>query len=78
MGYVENVVNRCLSYNDEMEWFEYKRGNVVSSTKDIGEYISALSNGAVMSGEPFGYLIWGIHNQTHEITGTNFNYTKCP
>ena len=73
MGYVENIVNRCRSYEDETEWFEYKKDTAISKADDIGPYISALSNGAVMSGEPNGYLIWGIHNKTHEIVGTKFN-----
>lgn len=76
MGYVADVIKRCLSYDDEMEWFEYKRGNAVSGVDEIGEYISALSNGAVMNGEPYGYLIWGVHNETHQMTGTDFKYTK--
>ena len=37
MGYVADVTKRCLSYDDEMEWFEYKKGNAVSSVDDIGE-----------------------------------------
>ena len=29
-----------------------------------------------MRGEPFGYLIWGIHNKTHEFVGTSFVYDR--
>ena len=29
-----------------------------------------------MSGEPFGYLIWGIHNETHDFTDTSFQYKR--
>lgn len=29
-----------------------------------------------MAGEPFGYLIWGVHDKTHEFTNTKFNYKK--
>lgn len=75
MGYVSEVVRRCLSYPDETEWFEFKKGSV-TTIDDIGEYISALSNGAAMKGEPYGYVIWGIDNYTHEIVGTDFNYTR--
>lgn len=74
MGYVAEIIERCRSLGDETEWFEYKQDNAVSNADDIGEYISALSNGAAMQGESFGYLIWGIHNNTHELTGTTFNY----
>ncbi|MBO5534990.1 MAG: putative DNA binding domain-containing protein [Clostridia bacterium] len=74
MSEVIDVVNRCLSYGDEPEWFEYK--DSLFKPDDIGEYISALSNAAVMAGEPFGYLIWGIDNSTHAFTNTGFNYQK--
>lgn len=76
MGYVADVLNRCRSYKDELEWFEYKRDTAVSSAENIGEYISCLSNAAVMNGESFGLLFWGIDNITHELVGTKFNYTK--
>lgn len=75
MGYVSEVVRRCLSYPDETEWFEFKKG-AVTTIDDIGEYISALSNGAAIKGEPYGYIIWGIDNSSHEIVGTDFNYTR--
>ena len=29
-----------------------------------------------MNGEAYGFLIWGVHNETHELTGTDFKYTK--
>lgn len=74
MSIVTTVINRCLSYEDETEWFEYKDN--LFKPDDIGEYISALSNGAAMAGEPYGYLIWGIHNKTHEFTDTKFNFQK--
>ena len=76
MSLVTEVLKRCLSYGEETEWFEYKQGTAVSKPDEIGEYISALSNGAAMSGEPFGYMFWGVHNKTHELTGTKFNYQR--
>ena len=76
MGYVADIVNRCLSLGDETEWFEYKDNLAVSDADAIGEYISALSNGAAMTGESFGYLIWGIHDKTHGYTNTTLNYQK--
>ena len=74
MSYVTDIVNRCLSYGDEAEWFEFK--DSLYKPDDIGEYISALSNAAIMAGEAFGYLIWGIDNKTHELTDTKFNFQK--
>ncbi len=74
MSEVSEIVNRCISHGDEAEWFEFKEN--LNKPDDIGEYISALSNAAVMAREPFGYLIWGVHNKTHEFTDTKFNYNK--
>lgn len=62
----------------ECEWVEFKKN--YANPKDIGEYISALSNSACICNQQFGYLIFGIDNDTHEIVGTNFrpeNEKQC-
>ena len=69
-----DVVKKCLSLGDEHEWFEFK--DSLFDPDEIGEYVSALSNAALTAGEPYGYLIWGIDNKTHELTNTKFNYQK--
>src|SRR6185312_8256254 len=43
---------------------------------DIGEYISALSNGASLQSQPYGYLVFGIDDTTIQPVGTNFRPTK--
>ncbi|MEZ5069574.1 MAG: putative DNA binding domain-containing protein [Bacteroidales bacterium] len=53
----------------ETEWIEFKTNN----SQDIGEYISALSNSACIHDENFGYLVFGIADQSHEIVGTTFS-----
>lgn len=63
-----------ISYPTEREWFEFKENWY--EAKGIGEYISSLSNAAALFGEKFGYLVWGVNDKTHEIVGTNFDYTK--
>ncbi|MBQ8159659.1 MAG: putative DNA binding domain-containing protein, partial [Clostridia bacterium] len=73
---VKEILNRCLSFDCEQEWFEFKQGTAVSKPDEIGIYISALSNAAVLANQPEAYLIWGVHNETHELTGTKFNYQK--
>ncbi|WP_373604441.1 RNA-binding domain-containing protein [Succinivibrio dextrinosolvens] len=60
-----------MERESEEEWFEFKENWY--SSKDIGDYISSLSNAAAMSGKEYGYLIWGVNNDTHELTGTTFN-----
>lgn len=74
MSNVVEIVKRCLSHEYEQEWFDFK--DSWYELDEIGQYISALSNAAVMAGEPFGYLIWGIRDDTHEFTNTKFRYKR--
>ena len=70
-GLIE-IIKDCLSYDDELEWVEYKENKFVAN--EVGEYISALSNSAAILGKPFAYIIWGINNRNHDIVGTTINY----
>ena len=72
MRTVAEIVADCTSYSEEQNWFEFKDGWY--EPDGIGEYISALSNSAAMLGREEGYLIWGIHNDTHAYTNTKLNY----
>lgn len=69
--YYRSLVNRLRKLPVETEWVEYKGNNI--DPQMIGEYISALSNSAALVGKEKGYLLWGIDDSTHEITGTSFN-----
>lgn len=42
----------------------------------MGQYNSALSNSAVIAGRKFGYFVWGIDDESHEIVATFFNCNK--
>lgn len=54
----------------ESEWVEFKLN--FHSGEEIGERISALSNGGCIHGQPMGYLIFGVEDKTHVINGTTF------
>lgn len=54
----------------ETEWVEFKVNNF--KPDEIGEYLSALSNSALLHGQPHGYLVFGVDDKTHEIRGTEF------
>ncbi|TCB67944.1 transcriptional regulator [Acinetobacter sp. ANC 4178] len=54
----------------ETTWLEFKEN--ISEPERIGKYISALSNSATLANKSNGYLIWGIHDENHEIVGTSF------
>ena len=55
----------------ECEWVEIKENNY--NPELIGEYISALANGAAYMGQSKGYLAFGINDQTHALVGTSYN-----
>jgi ATP-dependent DNA helicase RecG len=72
--YLRSLVNELRAHPNETEWVEFKHNN--KEPTEIGEYISALSNGAALYGKSHGYLIWGLNDETHEIVGTSFD-PKC-
>ena len=69
---LKKIVKNLISQKHEKEWYEFKVNWFIPS--QLGEYISALSNAATLQGEDYGFLIWGIENNTHKVVGTNFDY----
>jgi len=65
------IVNELRAYKTEKEWFEFKENWF--EPKELGEYISAMSNSAAYEGREYAYFVWGIQDATHEITGTKFD-----
>lgn len=71
MSSLVSIVNELREYKTEREWFEFKENWF--EAKDLGAYISAMSNSAAYEGRGYAYFIWGVHDETHKITGTNFD-----
>ena len=69
MGELE-LLEHLASLPKETEWVEFKLNN--SRPDDIGEYISALSNGACLHDQPYGFLVFGVEDSTRVIKGTSF------
>lgn len=65
-----DLLNDLIKQPYESEWVEFKLN--FHSPEEIGERISALSNGACIQGQSFGYLIFGVEDKTHIIKGTSF------
>lgn len=63
-------LRELLSLPAETEWVEFKHNN--DTPQMIGEYLSAISNSAALESQPFGYLVWGIEDGTHNVVGTTF------
>jgi ATP-dependent DNA helicase RecG len=72
-----DLLEELTAFPAETEWIEFKMGKGSITDEQIGEYISAMSNGATVKNKPFGYLIWGVENKTHTIKGTNFSFTHA-
>ena len=71
MENLENLVNELRKYDGEENWFEFKHNNYEPDM--IGQDISALANGAAYAEKSCAYMIWGIHDKTHDIVGTEFD-----
>jgi ATP-dependent DNA helicase RecG len=63
------LLESLRSHPAETEWFEFKKGNF--DPEEIGEYVSALANSAMLHDKRHAYLVYGIDNATHEIVGTD-------
>ena len=74
---LNKVLDEITAYKAEERWFEFKLNKGSISNDEIGQYISALSNGATIANKPFGYLIWGVEDGTHNILGTNFRFDEA-
>jgi ATP-dependent DNA helicase RecG len=66
------LVDRLRGEPAEVEWLEFKETQVQPAT-EFGEYLSALSNGAALARKPHGYLVLGVEDETHAVTGTRYN-----
>ncbi|MFW5793849.1 MAG: RNA-binding domain-containing protein [Bacteroidota bacterium] len=64
------LLEELIKLPNESEWLEFKLN--YHSAEEIGKSISALSNGASIHNQDYGYLIFGVEDKTHVIKGTNF------
>jgi ATP-dependent DNA helicase RecG len=64
------LLNDLVKQPHESEWVEFKLN--FHSPEEIGEQISALSNGACIQNQSFGYLVFGVEDKTQHIKGTTF------
>ena len=64
------LLNNLIKQPYENEWLEFKLN--FHSPEEIGERISALSNGACIQGQSFGYLVFGVEDKMHIVKGTSF------
>ena len=70
LEYLRSLLQELIKLPKETEWVEFKQNN--ADPQSMGEYISALANSAALLGKQSAYLVWGVDNATHTVTGTNF------
>lgn len=63
------LINELVKQPHESEWVEFKLN--FHSPEEIGERLSALSNGACIHNQSVGYLVFGVEDQTHIIKGSS-------
>lgn len=68
------LLKRLVALPKENEWVEFKHN--FHSEDEIGERISAIANSACIDNKAYGYLVFGVDNDTHEIVGTTFKPTQ--
>jgi ATP-dependent DNA helicase RecG len=68
---LKKLLDGLVNTKTETEWIEFKLN--FHSKEEIGERISALSNTACLFKQPYGYLVFGVEDSTHNIVGTTFN-----
>lgn len=56
----------------ENEIVEFKKAETGFDIDELGKYFSALSNEANLRERDFGWIVFGVREKGHEITGTSF------
>lgn len=65
------LIDQLRSEPAEASWLEFKGEN--TEPEMIGKRCSALANAARMDGRDMAYMVWGIADETHAVTGTSFH-----
>ncbi|MEI3856168.1 MULTISPECIES: ATP-binding protein [Ensifer] len=62
------LLNRLLEEPTESAWLEFKVNN--KDPREIGEYVSALANSAMLAGRDRAFLVFGVEDRTKRRVGT--------
>lgn len=66
-----DILTHLLNHS-ENEVVEFKAAKNNYDVDDLGKYFSALSNEANLREHDFAWIVFGVDNKTHIVTGTNF------
>lgn len=65
------LIDELRALPAETAWVEFKGNNIDPDV--IGKRCSALSNAARIEAQDFAYMVWGIEDGSHAVTGTAFH-----
>jgi ATP-dependent DNA helicase RecG len=68
------LLDRLLREPGENAWLEFKVNN--ADLREIGEYVSALANAAMLAGRDQAFLVFGIENKTKRRVGTTVRLSE--
>lgn len=72
--YADKLDAHIAAYGKENQFIEFKSN--YQDAYRLGKYISALSNGATLNNEDYGYLYFGVDDATLHIKGTTFDMSS--
>ena len=67
---IEQLVRHLISLGHETEFLELKEN---FDKENVGERISAIANSCAVLDREMGYIIFGVHDKSLKVVGTNFN-----
>ena len=72
--YTDLLKEQIAEVKKENHWLEFKSN--YQEPDRLGQYISALANGACLDHEDFAYLYFGVEDETLIVRGTTFDVSK--
>lgn len=63
------LLESLLAQAKEEAWLEFKKNN--DNPEEIGQYISALANAAMLAEKDRAFIVFGVDDKSHEKTGTS-------
>ncbi len=70
------ILEELINLPAETEVVEFKKATNGFSNEDLCRYFSALSNEANLNHKEFAWLVFGVHDRSHDVLGTNYKPTR--
>ena len=72
--YFELLKEQIAAIKKEVRYLEFKSN--YQDAERLGRYISAISNGACLENQEYGYLYFGVEDETLNLIGTTFDPSR--